>query len=116
MTTLKIEHGVPVPPPIRRVAKYPFESMDVGDSFSVEPAPEKVAEVGKAKALQQLRASLIRAAKLHTSRRPGIAAVVRKDPLNANAIRCWFVEDAEASEPQDTDQTALGATLEEWDN
>jgi hypothetical protein len=40
---IKIEKNVPVPPKEGRPNKYPFESMDVGDSFELKGVPKTTA-------------------------------------------------------------------------
>lgn len=39
--TIKIEKGVEIPPQTRRL-KYPFEDMEVGDSFFVKADPKTI--------------------------------------------------------------------------
>jgi hypothetical protein len=33
---ITIERGIPIPPKASREAKYPFDALDIGDSFFVE--------------------------------------------------------------------------------
>jgi len=45
--TLKIDKGIPIPPPFRSKPNYPFASMEVGDSFfTTAKWGQQVAAVG----------------------------------------------------------------------
>lgn len=39
MTTIKIDHNIPMPPAALGGARYPFRTMEVGDSFFVPVRP-----------------------------------------------------------------------------
>jgi hypothetical protein len=76
---LKIEKNIPIPQPIRG-KKYPFDMMDIGDSFFVECNENK--EDKKRKISTVLVAALRFRPKKFTTRSSGIK----------NGIRCWRIE------------------------
>lgn len=91
MSAIEIEKGIPVPPARPagkggRESKYPFESMDVGDSFLV---PANIAPAdGDFSALRRLRLNLMtRCTK--AGKRWGRRYTTRMVP---EGVRVWRIE------------------------
>lgn len=86
MRNIEIESGIPIPQ-TRRM--YPFEYMDIGDSFALTPNSDMVEEHGMDEAIKRLRSSLISAASSY-ARRHDSKFVVRR--VAEDTIRCWRVD------------------------
>ena len=75
-TKFRVESGVPIPPVVKSYPKYPFDQMQVGDSF----------DAGEHSKADKVRVR--NAAAMH-GRRTGTKFTTRK--TDDNRIRCWRV-------------------------
>lgn len=81
-----IEKGIPIPPPSRggRPAKYPFNGMQIGESFSV-PLSGEMHPNGGDMAYQRLKNAAVRRAKTH-------GGEYRIRTLRGEGVvRCWRI-------------------------
>lgn len=86
MSEIKIEKGIPIPPPSNggRAPKYPFEGMEIGDSFTI-PLTGIMHEKGGDMAFNRVKGAAVRWMNKHggeyrvrTRREEGV-------------VRCWRV-------------------------
>lgn len=79
------ESNVPLP---ETRYKYPFEELEVGDSFAVKLQEDIPDEIARKKKLNSMRSSLSSSATMY-GRRHGIELTVRK--TGDTTFRCWRV-------------------------
>lgn len=84
MTPVKIERGIPVPPPMRRTRRYPWGDLQVGDSILVKCTEE---EKGSIRA--SMHSSITKRYPNHE--RKFRIAVERDDDGKLKGLRAWRV-------------------------
>ena len=87
---MKVESGIPVPQTRRR---YPFDELDVGDSFAVSPSAKDIEEQGLEQALRRLRSSLVSSASAYGKRHGKSLIVRRVEEDGESCLRCWRIGD-----------------------
>lgn len=70
----KIEKGIPIVPQVNHRPKYPFDQMEIGDSFAFETGKEK---------------TIAAAAGMFAKRNPGYKFSVRV--IDNKVARCWRI-------------------------
>lgn len=86
-----IEQGVPLPP--RRTVtrkRYPFATMQHGDSFEVVVPRKRIEQFGFEEAYARTRSALSAAVAWHGKRRPNMRFITRR--VTEDTIRCWVQE------------------------
>ena len=72
---VKIEKGIPVPVGNRKNKRYPFDEMEVGDSFFIATPPNS---------LNRIRSTVMACARLHKPKR-----YMTKAEINETGFRLW---------------------------